>query len=148
MDGRNDEVERSPAVAFAYAAVSRARQFSTNFHFDGGLWTTTPRPETLAAITCYMAALDVFPMLTGTRWREDDPESYWTRVPPPTDDPAAVLAHVQGGRGPWRIFGTGPYSVAFPEPSGWDWRSRLTAPADRLASCSDGRFEAAVYRKR
>ena len=148
LDGRNADVERSPAVAFAYAGMSRARQFNTNFHYDGGLWTTAPAPETTAAITCYMAALNAFPMLTGARWRGDGPESYWKRVWPETDDPVAVEAHVRRGRGPWRVFGTGPYAVAFPEPPGWDWQAGLTAPAERLAGCADGVFEAAVYLKK
>lgn len=148
LDGRNDDVERSPAVAFAYAAMSRARQFNTNFHYDGGLWTTLPGPDTLAAITCYMTALDAIPMLTGTRWRGGDAEAYWKPVWPDSDDSAVAEAHVRRGRGPWRIFGTGPYSVAFPAPAGWDWQAGLTAPAERLAGCADGAFEAAAYRKR
>jgi hypothetical protein len=145
-DGRNADVERSPAVAFGYAAVSRARQFNTNFHYDGGLWTTAPKPETVAAITCYMAALNAFPMLTGTRWRGQ--ESYWKDVWPRTNDPATVEEHVRRGRGPWRVFGTGPYSVAFPEPKGWDWQASLMAPAERLAGCTDGVFDAGIYRKK
>jgi hypothetical protein len=148
LDGRSGDVERSPAVAFAYAAVSRARQFNTNFHYDGGLWTTSPKPETLAAISCYMAALNAFPMQTGTKWRGHWPESYWKNVWPATNDPAAVEDHVRRGRGPWRVYGTGPYSVAFPEPKGWDWQASLTAPAERLAACTDGVFDAAVYRKK
>jgi hypothetical protein len=148
QDGRNEDVERSPAVAFAYAAVSRARQFNTTFHYDGGLWTTPPAPETIAAITCYMAALNAFPMLTGTRWRGHWPESYWKNVWPSTNDPASVEAHVRRGRGPWRVFGTGPYSVAFPEPAEWDWQASLTAPAERLAGCTDGVFAAGVYRRK
>lgn len=148
LDGRNEEVERSPAVAFAYAAMSRARQFNTNFHYDGGLWTTPPEPATLAAITCYMAALNAFPMLTGTRWRGHAPEGYWKDVWPQTSDPGTAEEHVRRGRGPWRVFGTGPYSVAFPEPKDWDWQASLTAPAERVAQCTDGVFDAAIYRKK
>lgn len=147
LDGRNDDVERSPAVAFAYAAMSRVRQFNTNFHYDGGLWTTPPKPETLAAITCYMTALDAIPMLTGTRWRGGDADAYWKPLWPDSDAPAVAEAHVRRGLGPWRIFGTGPYSVAFPEPRGWDWRAGLTAPAERLAGCTEAVFGASVYRR-
>jgi hypothetical protein len=146
-DGRNGDVERSPSVAFAYGAVSRARQYNTNFHYDGGLWTTPPTVETAACIRAYHAALDTFPMLTGERWRGHWSQSYWRQVWPPDDDPRAVEHHVTQGRGPWRAFGCGPFSVCFPEPDGWDWQSALTAPATRIAGCSDGAFQASIYRR-
>ncbi|WP_291990940.1 hypothetical protein, partial [Luteitalea sp.] len=68
-DGRNGDVERSPSVAFAYGGVSRARQYNTCFHYDGGLWSTLPKADTDACIRAYMAALNAFPMLTDGKWR-------------------------------------------------------------------------------
>lgn len=146
-DGRTGDVEPSPSVAFAYAAVSRARQFNTNFHYDGGLWTTSPKPETVAAIGCYMAALNAYPMSTASKWRGHWAQSYWRQVWPNSDDTRAVEDHVASGRGPWRVFGSGLESVAFPEPENWDWRANLTAPASLVASCNDGAFQASIYRK-
>lgn len=146
-DGRNGDVERSPSVAFAYGAVSRARQYNTCFHYDGGLWTTLPNADTDACIAAYMAALNAFPMLTEGKWRGHWAQSYWRQVWPAVDDVRDVERHVADGRGPWRVFGCGPYCVAFPEPDGWDYRANLTAPATRLAYESDGDFAAGVYRK-
>ncbi|WP_291988344.1 hypothetical protein [Luteitalea sp.] len=146
-DGRTGDVEPSPSVAFAYGAVSRARQYSTCFHYDGGLWTTLPAAETDACISSYMAALNAFPMLTDGKWRGHWAQSYWRQVWPPKDDEDIVERHVADGRGPWRVFGCGPYCVAFPEPDGWDYRANLTAPATRLAHESAGAFAAGVYRK-
>lgn len=147
VDGRNGDVEPSPSVAAAYAAVSRARQYNTCFHFDGGLYGTLPTPDTEACIRAYMTALDAFPMLTESRWRGHWSQSYWRQVWPRVDDVRDVESHVSGGRGPWRVFGCGLFSVAFPEPDGWDYRANLTAPATRLAYESDGAFAVGVYRK-
>lgn len=151
-DGRNGDVERSPSVACAYGAVSRARQYNTNFHYDGGLWTTLPQPETVACIRAYMTALDAFPMLTDNKWRGHwsvEQGNYWDKtIWAPSDDTAAVEQHVASGRGPWRAFGCGPYSVVFPEPDGWSYLNNLTAPADRLAYIADGAFAAGIYRRK
>lgn len=146
-DGRNGDVERSPSVAFAYGAVSRARQYNTCFHYDGGLWTTLPTADTDACIEAYMAALNAFPMLTDSRWRGHWAQSYWRQVWPPKDDAHIVEPHVAEGRGPWRVFGCGTYCVAFPEPDGWDYRANLTAPATRLAHEARGAFAAGIYRR-
>lgn len=146
-DGRTGDVERSASVAFAYGAVSRARQYNTCFHYDGGLWTTLPTADTDACIVAYMAALHAFPMLTEGKWRGHWAQSYWRQVWPGVDDVRDVERHVADGRGPWRVFGCGSYSVAFPEPDGWDYRANLTHPAERLAYCADGAFAAGVYRR-
>lgn len=147
-DGRNGDVEPSPSVAFAYAAVSRARQFNTCFHYDGGLYGTPPAPATEACIRAYMAALDAFPMLTGSRWRGHwTPQTYWRQSWPPDDDTGGVERHVDAGRGPWRVFGCEDYSVAFPQPQGWDWTANLTARAERVAFTDAGAFAVGVYRR-
>lgn len=149
-EGRGGDVEQSPAVAFAYAAVSRARQFNTNFHFDGGLYGRLPAAGAAEHVRCYMAALDAYPMTTDTKWRGHwglNAGDYWKDVWPNTDGTREVEDHIRRGRGPWRAFGSGPYSVVFPEPAGWNWRANLDAPADRLAECSGNGFSAAVYRR-
>jgi len=149
--GREDDVERSPTVAFAYAAVSRSRQYNTCFHYDGGLWTTLPKPETVACIRAYMLALDTFPMLTANKWRNNWDASqgnYWDRGPwPGTDDLNVVERFVREGRGGWRAFGCGDYSVVFPEPDVWDYKRVLTAPAERLVRLHAGEFAAGIYRR-
>lgn len=151
-DGWNTDVERSPSVAFAYGAVSRARQYNTTFHYDGGLWTTLPQPDTAASIACYMAALDGFPMGTDSKWRGNwsvEQGNYWNRNAwPSSDDTRDVEQHVASGRGPWRAFGAGLHSVLFPEPRGWNWAANLVAPAERVATCEAGTFPASVYRRR
>lgn len=157
QDGRNADVEVSPSVAFAYGAVSRARQYNACFHYDGGLWTTTPQAATRDCLSAWMAGLDAFPMLTGEKWRGHwTPQSYFAQDWPAEDDPRGVEAHVAGGRGPWRVFGcqaaagdrsdvTSP-AVAFPEPDGW--QARFTAPGELVARETRGQFQASVYRRR
>lgn len=147
-EGRSGDVDTSPSVAFAYAAVSRARQYSTCFHYDGGLRCEAPGPLALEHVRAYMAALDAFPMQTGSKWRGHWSQSYFRQVWPPSDDTREVERHVSAGRGPWRVFGVGEYAVAFPEPHGWDWQANLTAPAERIAESTSGSFSAAIYRKR
>jgi hypothetical protein len=150
-DGRNGDVERSPSVAFAYGAVSRARQYNGCFHYDGGLWTTLPTVETLACLRAWHDALDAFPMLTDGKWRggwAPSQGNYWNRDAwPGSDDARDVEDHIARGRGPWRANGCGAFSVCFPEPEGWDYQANLTAPATRIAHCADGAFAASVYRK-
>lgn len=151
VEGKNGDAEQSASVAFAYAAVSRARQFNTNFHFDGGLYGRLPEPRTLEAVQCYHAALDAFPMLTDRKWRGHHGQAagdFWNDLWPNTDDAREVERHIADGRGPWRAFGTGPYSVLFPEPEGWDFVRQQEAPHDRLATCSGGEFQASIYRRR
>jgi len=146
-DGNNGDVEPSPSVAFAYGAVSRARAFNTTFHFDGGLWCSPPQTVTEQCIAAYMAGLNSIPMLTDERWRGHWSQSYWRQSWPAVDDVRDVANHVAAGRGPWRAFGIGPYSVCFPEPDGWDWSANLTEPAERVSTCGDGAFQASVYQR-
>jgi hypothetical protein len=152
-DGRTGDVETSPAVAFAYGAVSRARQYNATFHYDGGLWTTTPQAATRATIACFMQALDAFPMTTAPKWRghwTPAQGNYWRRDAwPSTDDPREVLDHVRRGRGAWRAFGADVFSVTFPTSPSWNWPAAVAAPpVERLAACSDGTYSAAVYKGR
>lgn len=151
-DGRTGDVEPSSAVAFAYGAVSRSRQYNATFHYDGGLWTTSPQAITKTAIACFMSALDAFPMTTDGKWRghwSPSQGNYWNRDAwPASDDERDVLAHVQRGRGPWRAFGAGAYSVLFPFSVEWDWTRNVAAPpVTQLATCSAGNLAAAVFRK-
>ena len=146
-DGRNGDVEPSPSVAFAYGAVSRARQYNTCFHYDGGLWTTLPQAATEACIAAYMRGLDAFPMRTGSKWRGHWSQSYWRQMWPETDNVRDVEAHVAAGRGAWRAFGCDEYSVCFPEPDGWDWSAQTTSSVMRVAYCPDGQFAAGVYKR-
>lgn len=151
-DGRGDgDVEKQPSVAFGAAAVGRARKWAGQcFHWDGGLWTTEPKPETLACIRAWHQALDAFPMSTDGVWRGHwglARGDYWRDVWPDTDDVRAVEQHIREGRGPWRAFGCGPYSVLFPMPKGWDWRRQLDAPAELVAMSTDGVFDCAVFRR-
>lgn len=150
-DGRTGDVERQPAVAFGAAAVGRARRWAGQcFHYDGGLWTTEPTPETLACIRAWHEGMDAFPMLTDPVWRGHwglPRGDYWRDVWPNTDDARAVEDHVRAGRGPWRAFGCGPYSIVFPEPQEWDYTQALDAPATRVTRHSAGTFACGVYRK-
>ena len=151
-DGRTGDVERSAAVAFAYGAVSRARQYNATYHYDGGLWTTSPAAITKTSIGCFMAALDAYPMTTDSKWRGHwnvDQGNYWRRdVWPGSDDDRVVMEHVTRGRGPWRAFGSGRYSVLFPFVPQWNWQANVTLhPVTQVAMCADGNLAAAVYRK-
>ena len=146
-DDRNGDVERSPSVAFAYGGVSRARQYNTCFHYDGGLWTTMPELATVESIRAYMAALDAFPMLTDDKWRGHWSQSYWRQVWPAKDDIDVVERHLNERRGPWRVFGCGPYCIAFPSAKDWNWQADLTSPAQQLASSTAGVYGAGIYRK-
>lgn len=151
-DGRGDgDVEKQPAVAFGAAAVGRARRWAGQcFHWDGGLWTTEPKPETAACIRAWHQGMNAFPMLMDGVWRGHwglSRGDYWRDVWPDTDDPRAVEEHVRSGRGPWRAFGCGPFSVVFPQPKGWDYTRNLDAPAQRVALNTDGVFDVAVYRR-
>jgi hypothetical protein len=142
--------EPSPSVAFAYGAVSRSRQYNACFHFDGGLYGTLPKPETVACITAFMAALDAFPMLTGAKWRGHHGLAggdYWRDAWAPTDNVRDVERHIDDGRGPWRAFGCREYSVLFPEPEGWDYQRQAEVRVERVAHVSAGAFAAGVYRR-
>lgn len=152
IGGRGDDRDESPSVAFAYGAVSRARQYNTNFHYDGGLYGRLPDgARGLESVRCYHAGLDAIPMSTGTKWRGHWAQSFFRQVWPDTDGVREVEQHVAAGRGPWRVFGvdtpTGSFGVAFPQPRSWDWRANVTAPAELVAECTTGSYPAAVYRK-
>lgn len=139
-----------PVTAFAYGAVCRARQILPTFHYDGGLYCTPLQPVTVACAQAFHAALDAFPMLEGERWRGHwglARGDYWRDVWPDTDDVQAVEEHIVRGRGPWRAFGIGPYSVVFPEPVSWDYRANLDASAERVAYRVDDRFGVGIYRR-
>jgi hypothetical protein len=152
VDGRNGDVERSPSVAFAYGGVSRSRQYNTNFHYDGGLWSTLPKEDTLNSIRAYMDALNAFPMLTDGKWRGHwsvDQGNYWSKDAwPDHDDEDIILRHLRDGRGPWRVFGCGVFSIVFPQPKNWNYEANLTRPADKLAECLSDPFPVAVYKRR
>lgn len=152
VDGRNGDVATSPIAAYAYGAVMRARQILPNFHFDGGLWTTWPKPETLASLRAFTRALDAFPMVTGNRWRGSwsaDQGNYWRRdLYPDTDDPGIVERFVRDGRGVFRVFGVGDWSVAFPSVKGWDFTRGLAAPATQIDRFEDDAFAVAIYRRK
>lgn len=151
-DGRTGDVEAQPSVAFGAAAVGRSRKWGGQcFHYDGGLWTTEPQDVTKRCIAAWHQAFDAFPMLTDNLWRGHwglPRGDYWKDQWPDTDDARAVEQFVKDGRGPWRAFGCGPYSVVFPQPKGWAWRRCLEADAERVAVSEDGVFDVAVYRRR
>ena len=150
-DGRTGDVERQPSVAFGAAAVGRARRWGGQcFHWDGGLWTTEPKPETQACIRAWHQAMDAFPMLTDGVWRGHwglARGDYWRDVWPDTDDTREVEQHIRENRGPWRAFGCGGYSVIFPEPKGWDYRRCLETSAARVGFNDEGAFNCGVYRR-
>lgn len=151
IGGRGDDRDESPSVAFAYGAVSRARHYNTNFHFDGGLYGRLPEGERgLESVRCYHAALDAFPMLTDTKWRGHwglGAGDYWKDFWPNTDDVRAVEQHINDNRGPWRAFGSGIFSVLFPEPDNWNYNVQAEVPVTQVATCNAGAFQASVYRR-
>lgn len=149
-DGRTGDVERQPANCFGAAAVSRARRMGgICFHWDGGLWTTPMRPETVACAQAWHAGLDAFPMLTDGMWRghwSREQGNYWDQRPyPGSDDLGLVKQHVERGEGPWRVFGCGGHSVTFPYAHGYDPARHLESPATRVGGNDAGRFSVSVY---
>lgn len=152
VDGRTGDVASRPLTAFGYGAVMRVRQILPTFHYDGGLWATAPKPETVACIEAFHQALDALPLeaMVGDRWRGHwglARGDYWRDVWPDTDDIRTIEDHIRRGRGPWRAFGIGPWSVVFPEPLAWDWQANLDAPATRRAYRSDDHFGIGIYRR-
>jgi hypothetical protein len=151
LDGRRGDVVKNPAVAYAYGAVSRVRQIIPNFHYDGGLWANVPTEETLVALRAFNQALNAIPMVNGNRWRGNwsaEQGNYWsTRPYPEDDDERTVQDHVRNGRGPWRVFGIGEWSVAFPHVQGWNWASDLTSPATRVDAFEAGGFIVSLFRR-
>ena len=153
LDGNNADVERSPSVAFAYAACSRARKYNACFHHDRGLWGLPMEQASLDCARAFHAALDAFPMLDDNKWRggwAPDQGNYWKRdIWPATDDTDVVDQHVTLGKGPWRAFGCGAYSMTIAEPQDWDWQANVTSEGvERLALCGDGVYGSAVYVRR
>jgi len=153
LDGRNDDVERSPSVAFAYGACSRSRKYNTCFHFDRGLWGMPMEQATLDCARAYHAGLDAFPMLTDNKWRGGwalEQGNYWKRdIWPAEDGIEFVEAHVKAGKSPWRVFGCGAYSMTIAEPKNWNWQANVVVEGvERIAFCDNGVFNSAVYVKR
>lgn len=147
-----DAPESQPAVAFGAAAVGRARKWAGQcFHFDGGLWTTEPKPETQACIKSWHDGMDAFPMLTDNLWRGhwglSRGDYFRDDLWPDTDDPREVEDWLNRGDHAWRAFGVGPYSVLFPMSKGLDVPRHLEAPAERVAFNDQGHFDVAVYRR-
>ena len=153
VDGNTDDgPETQPAVCFGVAAVSRARRMGgICFHWDGGLWTTEPKPETQACLQAWHKGFDAFPMRTDSMWRghwEPAQGNYWKRdIWPASDDPGEVERHLGGAKQPWRAFGCGPDSVVFPLPKGWDWKRNTTAAAHWTALETQGFYECGIFRK-
>jgi hypothetical protein len=149
IGGRGDDRDESPAVAFAYGAVSRARQYNTNYHFDDGLYGRIPTTGH-ESIRCYHDALDAFPMLTDGKWRGHwglGAGDYWRNDWPNTDDTRGVEDHIRNRRGPWRAFGAGIFSVLFPYADGYNWQAAAEVPVTQVASCSANGFTASVFRR-
>lgn len=151
-DGRTGDVARHPIAAYAYAVVCRSRQFLCNFHYDGGLWGNIPNADTEASLNAFNQALDAFPMVDGNRWRGHwSPEqgNYWRRDPyPGNDDARTVEDHVNSGRGPWRVFGVGDWSAAFPFRPGANWSGWLAQPADLVDMFTDDMYSIGIYKRR
>lgn len=150
-DGRRGDVEKRPSACFGAAAMLRSRKGAgICFHYDGGLWTTLPTPETEDHVRAFHAALDAFPQMEANLWRGQwglAAGDYWRDTWPATDDPRDVEAHIRAGRGAYRAFGHGDYSVTLAEPKGWDYRQHLDAPAERVAFCDQGEYPSGVYRR-
>lgn len=143
-----------PVSAYAHAAVTRVRQILPNFHYDGGLYGTFMQPITIECAQAFHRALDILPMRDEHRWRgtqgfAGDPANYWDyHMNPASDDPNEVERHIQDGRGPFRAFGCGPDSVAFPEPLGWDFRSRIrSGNVERIDYMADDAWGVGLYRR-
>lgn len=158
LDGRGggwNQVHREPIAAYAYAAVMRVRQFGgVNFHYDGGLYSNPPKPETVPCIEAFHAGLDAIPMMEGERWRGHwglNRGDYWSdRLWPDTDDVRVIEDWVKRGRGAWRAFGLGPYSVLFPTRATpeFDWRPFLEAPAERTTFMVNGTYAVGIHRRK
>jgi len=153
-DGRGDgDVEKQPAVAFGAAAVGRARRWAGQcFHWDGGLWTTEPQPETAACIRAWHQGMNAFPMLMDGVWRGHwglSRGDYWRDdLWPDTDEPRSVEDWLRRGDRAWRAFGCGPFSVLFAMSKGLDWRRHLEAPAEQIDSEPGDVFDVAVFRRK
>ncbi len=135
-DGRQGDVEPSPAVAFAYGAASRLVRFSTNFHHDDGLWTAGWGGATERTLAAWKQGLDAVPMLATSPLSVSDAASPWK-------------ADVIGPGGPVFLAANGAYSLAAGVPLGWDHAAALK-PARRMhvvARVGDGRTEAIVFRE-
>jgi hypothetical protein len=144
--GGAGDVERSPAVAFAYGATSRLRRYLTNFHFDDGLWCRPPEEETIACLDGWRRGLNALPIDAGGGWCNGHHGcSPWRIEAFPTSD------DVRDHRGPVRIFGRGGpggyLGASIREPRDWGYArmvkdGRKVEVIDRLEY---GPWASAVY---
>jgi hypothetical protein len=147
-DGRNGDVEPSPAVAFAYGSASRVLQCNTTFHHDDGLWTAGWGERTDRALAAWRRGLDAVPMPDTPPTDPDGPASPWTSgVHAAGGDLEAMERHVAAGRGPVALFTNGAYSVALGARAGWDHSPALKAGRRLrvLARVADGATETVVF---
>ncbi len=131
-DGRQGDVEPSPAIAFAYGAVSRVLRFLTTFHHDDGLWTAGWGEATERTIAAWDQGLDAVPMLDTAPTPVDAPASPWR--------PGAAA-------GPVLLVVNGAWSVAAGAPQGWDHAAALK-PGRHVrvvARMGDGARETLVF---
>jgi hypothetical protein len=122
--GGAGDVERSPAVAFAYGATSRLRRYLTNFHFDDGLWCRPPAAETIACLDGWTRGLNAIPLGAGGGWCNGHHGcAPWRLEAFPTSD------DVRDHRGPVRIFGRGGpggyLGASIREPRDWAYTRML-----------------------
>lgn len=140
-----------PVTVAAFAGVCRSRQILPTFHWDGGLYCTVPDAETVACLRSWRQVLDAFPLLDDSRWRGSwsrEQGNYWNRDAwPGSDDIRDVERHVRDGRGPWRAFGIGAYSMTVAEPRGWDWRANAEVGVERVLHVEDDAYAMSVYRR-
>ena len=152
LDGRNGDVATHPISAYSYAAVTRVRQILPNFHYDGGLWTTPIKPETVTSMQAFHQALNAMPMVDGNRFRGNwgaDQGNWWSRDPyPGSDDMRDVEAHIAAGRGPWRVFGIADWAAVFPYKPGLNPLNWSLAPADVVDRYTEGPYEVAIVKRR
>lgn len=66
--GRPDDAESSPAVAFAYGALSHTKRYLTNFHYHGGLSASVPDAPTQACMEGWKRGLDAIPFTFPGSW--------------------------------------------------------------------------------
>lgn len=153
LDGRNGDVATHAISAYSYAAVTRSRQILPNFHYDGGLWTTPIKPETVVAMKAYHRALNAFPMIDGGNrfrghWSEAQGNWFQRDPYPATDDIRDIERHIQAGRGPWRVFGLNDYAVVFPYKPGLDPLKWTTKPASIKDRYADDLYEVAILNRK
>lgn len=132
-DGQHVDVEPSPAIAFAYGAVSRVLRFTTTFHHDDGLWTAGWGEATERSLAAWKQGLDAVPMLDT--------------APTPRDASASPWQPEAASGGPALLIVNGAWSVAVGVPSGWDHGAALK-PGRHLrvaARMGDGTRDTIVF---